>query len=111
MTDAARVHYECISPGMEMAVYSDGDIAVEVRNQGGFIFEPVQIRELQSALRQLHDTESLSRSLGKNRLDEAGRIRYDSPDVYISDRGDSNSVDLSEKQAIELKKTLATLGY
>ncbi len=111
MTDAARVHYECISPGIELAVYSDGDIAVEVRNQGGLIFEPAQIRELQSALRQLHETESMNRSLGQNRLDEEGHIRYDSTDVCISDRCDSNRVVLSMKQATELKKTLANLGY
>jgi hypothetical protein len=111
MTDAARVHYECISPGMELAVYSDGDIAVEVRNQGGLVFEPAQIRNLQYALRQLPDAESIDRSLGKNRLDEEGRIRYDSSEVYISNRCDSESVVFSEEQVIELKKVLANLGY
>jgi hypothetical protein len=111
MTDAARVHYEYISPGMELAMYSDGDIAVEVRNQGGFVFEPAQIRDLQSALRQLPDTESMNRSLGENRLDEEGRIRYDSSEVYISNRCDSESVVFSEEQAIELEKVLTNLGY
>jgi hypothetical protein len=111
MSDAVRVHYESIPPGMELAVYSDGDIVVEVRNQGGFIFEPAQIRELQRALRQLPDTDSMDRSLGKNRLDEERRIRYNDSGVYISNRCDSKSVLLSEKQAIELEKTLSNLGY
>lgn len=72
MTDAVRVHYECLSPGIELTVYSDGDIVVEIRNQGGFIFEPAQIRELQRALRQLPDTESMDRSLGKIDLTRKG---------------------------------------
>jgi hypothetical protein len=111
MSDAVRVHYESILPGMELAVYSDGDLVVEVRNQGGLVFEPGQIRELRSALRQLPDTESMDRSLGINRLDEERRIRYDNSDVYISNRRDSKRVVLSEKQAIELEKALAKLGY
>jgi hypothetical protein len=111
MSEAARVHYESVPPGMELAVYSDGDLVIEVRNQGGLVFEPAQIRELQRALRKLPDTDPMDRSLGKNRLDEERRVRYDCSDIYIFNRCDSKSVVLSEKQAIELEKALANLGY
>lgn len=111
MTEAARTHLEAISPRVEVAAYTDGDVVIHAFDDGGLVFEPAQLRELRKVLGRITDEESIVTSLGEDRLGEEGYIEWDGSTVYLSDEFSSYRVTLTEKEAVELEKTLFGLGY
>lgn len=111
MTDAARTHLEMISPRVEVAAYTDGDVVIHACDDGGVVYEPAQLRVLRTVLGRLTDKESITSSLGENCLDEEGYIEWDGSTVHLSDGSASDCVTLSESEAIELEKSLSELGY
>lgn len=110
MTDAARTHLKVLTQRVTVASYSDGDVVVEVDNEGGVVFEAAQLRTLRQALRHLPEKE-VSTSLGENNCGEEGYVEYDGLTVLLSDAHPSNSVTLTAREAAEIENWLFDLGY
>lgn len=110
MTDAVRTHVEVIAPRVTVARYSDGDVVVEVDDEGGVVFEAAQLRTLRQAIRHLPEKE-LSTSLGENNCDEEGYVEYDGSTVWLYDAYPSSRITLTATEAGKLENWLFELGY
>lgn len=108
--EAKRVHYEVTPTGVEVAVYSDGDIVLRTPDHSGVVLEPAQIRTLSHVLSHLPDSASKRVSLGANRLEEEARLHWDGSRATLSD-GPSSSISLTIDGVIDIETTLGQLGY
>lgn len=107
--EAKRVHYEVTSTGIEVAVYSDGDIVLRAPDRTSVIFEPPQIRKLSHMLAQLPDSTAKRVSLGDDRSGEEARFRWDGSKATLSDP--YSSISLTIDGIVDLENTLGQLGY
>lgn len=108
--EAERVHYEVTWSGVEVAVYSDGDIVLRTPDKSGVVLEPAQLRKLSQVLSQLPESPSKRASLGENRLDEEARLHWDGSRATVTD-GTPSGISLTPDRVSEVAETLGKLGY
>lgn len=107
--EAKRVHYEVTPTGIEVAVYSDGDIVLRTPDRTSVILEPPQIRKLSRVLTRLPDCTSKRVSLGEDRSEEEARLHWDGSRATLSDP--YSSISLAKNGIVDLENTLGQLGY
>lgn len=108
--EAERVRYDVTATGVELAVYSDGDIVLQTPDGSGVVLEPAQIRKLTRVLSELPDSASKRVSLGENRLDEEARIHWDGSHADITD-GPHNQISLTTERVSDVEEALINIGY
>ncbi|NIC01027.1 hypothetical protein [Halobacterium sp. R2-5] len=108
--EAKRVHYEVTPTGIEVAVYSDGDIVLRTPDRSSVVLEPAQLRQLSQVLSQLPDSAPQRVSLGENRLEEEARIHWDGSSAEVTD-GTSTNISLTIDGVTDVETALGRLGY